>query len=155
MIETETDERKISEDLDFLDMSKYKVVYIIYVGKDVDNKNIYQFILSNNPDDVFIHPNHPDTKLFRYTYATFYDRIQDSDNELGELMEMLKADGELDNTFVFYFGDNGGSLPFSKGYTTETGLHVPMIVYVPKKWRNRSKLHQRPRMMDPLLTAKT
>lgn len=91
----------------------------------------------NNPDDVFIHPNHPDTKLFRYTYATFYDRIQDSDNELGELMEMLKADGELDNTFVFYFGDNGGSLPFSKGYTTETGLHVPMIVYVPKKWRNR------------------
>lgn len=53
MIETETDERKISEDFDFLDMSEYKVVYIIYVGKDVDNKNIYQFILSNNPDDVF------------------------------------------------------------------------------------------------------
>ena len=71
----------------------------------------------NDPNDVFVHPNHPDTKLFRYTYATFYDRIQDSDNELGELMEMLKADGELDNTFIFYFGDNGGSLPFSKGYT--------------------------------------
>lgn len=53
MTETETDERKISEDFDFLDMSEYKVVYIIYVGKDVDNKNIYQFILSNNPDDVF------------------------------------------------------------------------------------------------------
>ena len=48
MIETETDERKISEDLDFLDMSEYKVVYIIYVGKDIDDKNIYQF-----PDDVF------------------------------------------------------------------------------------------------------
>ena len=91
----------------------------------------------NDPNDVFVHPNHPDTKLFRYTYATFYDRIQDSDNELGELMEMLKADGELDNTFIFYFGDNGGSLPFSKGYTTETGLHVPMVVYVPKKWRER------------------
>ena len=53
MIETKTDERKISEDLDFLDMSEYKVVYIIYVGKDIDDKNIYQFILSNNPDDVF------------------------------------------------------------------------------------------------------
>lgn len=53
MTETETDERKISEDLDFLDMSEYKVVYIIYVGKDIDDKNIYQFILSNNPDDVF------------------------------------------------------------------------------------------------------
>lgn len=91
----------------------------------------------NRPDKVFVHPNHPDTELFRYTYATFYDRIQDSDNELGELMDMLKADGELDNTFIFYFGDNGGSLPFTKGYTTETGLQVPLVVYVPKKWRDR------------------
>lgn len=91
----------------------------------------------NNSDDVFIHPNHPDTPLFRYTYATFYDRIQDSDNELGLLIDMLEEDGELDNTFIFYFGDNGGSLPFSKGYTIETGLRVPLVVYVPKKWRGR------------------
>ena len=85
-------------------------------------------------------PNHPNTKLFRYTYATFYDRIQDSDKELGELMNMLEADGELDNTFIFYFGDNGGSLPGSKGYTTETGLNVPLVIYVPKKWRNKLSL---------------
>lgn len=91
----------------------------------------------NDPKKVFVHPNHPDTELFRYTYATFYDRIQDSDEELGHLMEMLKEDGELDNTFVFYFGDNGGALPFTKGYTSETGLHIPLVVYVPKKWRDR------------------
>ena len=48
---------------------------------------------------------------------------------------MLKTDGELDNTFVFYFGDNGGSLPGTKGYTTEGGLQVPLVVYVPRKWR--------------------
>lgn len=53
MTETEIEEKKQLEDLDFMDMSEYKVVYIIYVGKDVDDKNIYQFILSNNPDDVF------------------------------------------------------------------------------------------------------
>lgn len=94
----------------------------------------------NKQSDVFIHPNHPNTKLFRYTYATFYDRIQDSDKELGELMNMLEADGELDNTFIFYFGDNGGSLPGSKGYTTETGLNVPLVIYVPKKWRNKLSL---------------
>lgn len=90
----------------------------------------------NNPLSVAVHPYHPDTELFRYTYATFYDRIQDSDAVLGELMEMLKADGELDNTFVFYFGDNGGSLPGTKGYTTEGGLQVPLVVYVPRKWRD-------------------
>ena len=53
MTETEIEEKKQIDDLDFLDMSEYKVVYIIHVGKDVDDKNIYQFILSNNPDDVF------------------------------------------------------------------------------------------------------
>ena len=53
MTETEIDAKKQIDDLDFLDMSEYKVVYIIYVGKDIDDKNIYQFILSNNPDDVF------------------------------------------------------------------------------------------------------
>ena len=91
----------------------------------------------NSPSDVFVHPYHPDTELFRYTYATFYDRIQDSDKELGELISMLETDGELDNTFIFYFGDNGGSLPGTKGYTTETGLQVPLVVYVPKKWRDK------------------
>lgn len=90
----------------------------------------------HDPASVTINPYHPDTKLFRYTYATFYDRIQDSDTALGELMEMLKTDGELDNTFVFYFGDNGGSLPGTKGYTTEGGLQVPLVVYVPRKWRD-------------------
>lgn len=93
--------------------------------------------IQNDPKQVFVHPNHPDTELFRYTYATFYDRIQDSDEELGHLVEMLKEDGELDNTFIFYFGDNGGALPFTKGYTSETGLHVPLVVYVPEKWRDR------------------
>lgn len=88
-------------------------------------------------NSVAIHPNHPDTKLFRYTYATFYECIRRSDQKLGKLVEMLKEDGELDNTFIFYFGDNGGALPGSKGYTTETGLHVPLVVYIPEKWRNK------------------
>lgn len=80
-------------------------------------------------------PTHPDTQLFRYTYATFYDQINKVDQELGRLMDMLEVDGELDNTFIFYFGDNGGSLPGSKGYTRETGLKVPLVVYIPEKWR--------------------
>ena len=88
-----------------------------------------------DPNSVSIHPIHPDTPLFRYTYATFYDCIMESDRELGKLINMLKEDGELDNTFIFYFGDNGGSLPGTKGYTNELGLNVPLVVYVPEKWR--------------------
>lgn len=111
---------------------------VTHEGKLQFKKTALQEIPTVNlPADVFVHPYHPDTELFRYTYATFYDRIQDSDKELGELIDMLKADDVLDNTFIFYFGDNGGSLPGTKGYTTETGLQVPLVVYVPKKWRDK------------------
>lgn len=90
-----------------------------------------------NLEKVKLPPNHPDTKLFRYTYATFYDRITDTDAELGTLLQMLSDDDLLDDTFIFYFGDNGGSLPGSKGYTSELGLNVPLVVYIPKNWRDK------------------
>jgi arylsulfatase A-like enzyme len=91
----------------------------------------------NDPDKVNVHPSLADTKLVRYTYATFYDRINDSDRELGELIEMLREENVLDNTFIFYFGDNGGSLPGTKGYTDDMGIHVPLVVYIPEKWRDK------------------
>jgi arylsulfatase A-like enzyme len=93
-----------------------------------------------NPDEVKVAPWHPDTELFRYTYATFYDRIDDADAELGKLIDNLSEKNVLDDTFIFYFGDNGGALPGSKGYTGEQGLHVPLVVYIPKNWRNQVTL---------------
>lgn len=91
-------------------------------------------------EKVKLLPTHPDTPIFRYSYATFYDRISEVDRELGKIMDMLRQDGVLDNTFIFYFGDNGGCLPGSKGYTGETGIKVPLVVYVPEKWRNKLPL---------------
>ena len=40
----------------------------------------------------------------------------------------------MENTIIFYYGDHGGVLPRSKGYIYESGLHVPLVVYVPPKW---------------------
>lgn len=91
----------------------------------------------HSPSEVYLHPSLPDTELMRYTYATFYDRIHDSDEELGKLISMLKEENVLDNTIIFYFGDNGGSLPGTKGYTDDIGIHVPLVVYVPEKWRDK------------------
>lgn len=105
---------------------------------DEGTMNIKQ--TEHDPSEVNLLPFHPDTRTFRYTYATFYDKIRRVDDELGTLMDMLEEDGVLDNTFIFYFGDNGGSLPGSKGYTGETGLQVPLVVYIPKKWRDRIPL---------------
>jgi len=88
--------------------------------------------------EVFVAPYHPDTPLFRFTYARYHDRMAAIDQAIGKIVSQLKEDGLLDDTFIFYFGDHGGVLPRSKGYLYESGLHVPLVVRVPKNFRELS-----------------
>lgn len=92
---------------------------------------------STKPADVELAPYHPDTPTFRYTHARYFDRIRAVDAEVGRIVGRLKEDGLLDSTIIFYFGDHGGVLPRSKSYLYETGLHVPLVVRAPEKWRSR------------------
>lgn len=89
-----------------------------------------------DPDSVHISPYHPDTPTFRYTYARYHDRIQQMDQQIGSVVDQLKADGLLEDTFIFYFGDHGGVLPRGKGYAYESGLHVPLVVRIPANWQH-------------------
>ena len=77
----------------------------------------------------------PDTPLFRYTQAYYHDRMTLIDSQIGAVIEQLKEDGVFENTIIFYFGDHGGVLPRSKGYIYEGGLHVPLVVRFPEKYK--------------------
>lgn len=94
--------------------------------------------IPNAPKDaaVFIPPIHPKTDIFRNTYAHYHSRIASMDKAIGRVVDALKKDDLLEDTFVFYFGDHGGVLPGSKGYAYETGLHVPLVVRIPEKWKH-------------------
>lgn len=85
-------------------------------------------------------PYHPDTPTFRFTYARYFDRIKQMDTMVAKLVDDLEEDGLLENTFIFYFGDHGGVLPRGKGYLHETGLHIPLVVRIPEKWRTEIPL---------------
>jgi arylsulfatase A-like enzyme len=91
--------------------------------------------LTTRPDDVTVFPYHPDTPTFRYTYARYHDRMRVVDQAIGRVIDQLREDGLMENTFVFYFGDHGGVLPRSKGYIYESGLHVPLVVHIPQEYR--------------------
>jgi len=91
---------------------------------------------NHDPNAVELAPYFPDTPLFRYTHARYLDRMQIIDGIVGDTVAKLAADGLLEDTFIFYFGDHGGVLPRSKGYPYESGLHVPLVVRVPGKYRN-------------------
>lgn len=98
---------------------------------DIDNKPT-----KTDPETVFISPRHPQTKTFKYTYARYHDNIMKIDQQIGNVVDQLETDGLLEDTFIFYFGDHGGVLPGSKGYAYEVGLHIPLVVRVPEKWKH-------------------
>ena len=89
-----------------------------------------------DPASVQLADYFPDTPIFRYTHARYHDRMQVIDDIVGATIAKLEQDGVLEDTFVFYFGDHGGVLPRGKGYIYESGLHVPLVVRVPKNFKH-------------------
>ncbi len=87
-------------------------------------------------EGVRLQPNFPDTELFRLSYRFYCKRIEQMDKKVAAVIAELEKDGLLDDTIIFYYGDNGGIMPNSKGYLTEMGLNVPMIVRVPEKYKD-------------------
>lgn len=85
---------------------------------------------------VHVAPIFPDTKTFKFTSAYYLDKIVHMDQEVGAIIDELKADGLYNDTFIFYFGDHGGVLPGSKGYAYERGLNVPLVIHVPKNYNH-------------------
>ncbi|MEM9021988.1 MAG: sulfatase [Planctomycetota bacterium] len=87
-----------------------------------------------DPDQMVVAPIYPDTPLLRYTYARYHDQHAQIDRQFGQVIDKLREDGLMDDTFIFYFADHGGALPGSKGYAYDRGLHVPLVVYVPRNF---------------------
>jgi arylsulfatase A-like enzyme len=81
-------------------------------------------------------PYMPDTKETREDWAQYYDRITDMDAIVGQRLAELEAAGLAEDTIVMYFGDHGAGLPRSKRSPYNSGLRVPLVVYVPPKYRH-------------------
>jgi hypothetical protein len=84
-----------------------------------------------DPDAVEIPDYLPDTDGVRNQIARQYDNIAHSDELLGDLLEQLEADGELDNTYLFVWSDHGEGLPRAKRSLYDSGTNVPLIVTGP------------------------
>jgi len=92
--------------------------------------------LIHDPDKVPVPAIHPDTPAMREVWAHYYDNITVLDTLVGHILGLLEADGEMENTFVFFFSDHGAGMPGYKRWLYTTGLQVPFIVYIPEKYRH-------------------
>ena len=91
--------------------------------------------LKHDPAEVEIAPYHPDLPAIRHDWAQYYDRHEQMDAEIGEILKELEESGEAENTIVIYYGDHGGVLARSKRFVYETGTRVPFIVRIPEKFK--------------------
>ncbi len=89
-----------------------------------------------DPTRIRLPHYHPDTPEVRQDWAQYYDKVSEADADAGEHIRELTAAGLLEDTIIFYYGDHGSGMPRSKRWPCNSGLHVPMVVYFPKKWQH-------------------
>lgn len=77
----------------------------------------------------------PDTPEVRRDLADYYFEVQRFDRELGQIIDRLRALGELDNTLVVVTADNGMPFPRAKANVYDAGARVPFAM----RWPGRAK----------------
>jgi len=92
--------------------------------------------LVHDPAKAPVPAYHPDTPEVRHDWAQYYDNITTLDGMVGEKLRELQEAGLADDTIVFFYGDHGSGMPRNKRWPYNSGLHVPLIVYVPAKFRH-------------------
>lgn len=90
----------------------------------------------HDPAKVSIPPYHPDTPEVRKDWAQYHDRITEMDEWFGQQMKDLEKAGLAEDTIVFFYADHGSGMPRSKRYAGWSGLHVPLIVHIPEKFKH-------------------
>lgn len=91
--------------------------------------------LVHDPAKVRVPAYHPDTPEVRHDWAQYYDRITEMDALVGKNLKELADAGLTEDTIIFYYGDHGSGMPRSKRWPYNSGLQVPLVIYVPPKFR--------------------
>ena len=78
----------------------------------------------------------PDTPEVRQDWAQYYDNLQRLDLWVGKKLQEVEDAGLADDTIVVFFGDHGSGMPRHKRFAGDSGQRVPLIVYVPEKYKD-------------------
>ncbi len=98
----------------------------------------------HDPAKVRVPTYHPDTPEVRRDWAQYYDIVSEADTDAGKILAQLDGEGLADDTIVFYYADHGSGMPRSKRWPYNSGLHVPLIVFIPEKFKDLRPSDYRP-----------
>lgn len=71
---------------------------------------------------------YPQTDYMQEEWANYLESVELTDKTVGDIMAKLKADGILNNTYVFFFSDHGMRLWRHKQFLYEGGIKVPFTI---------------------------
>jgi len=89
----------------------------------------------NDPAKMKLFAYHPDLPVIRQNYAKYADAVENMDRKVAETIAALKEDGLYEDTIIIYNSDHGGVMARSKRFLYSSGVHCPLIVRVPEKWK--------------------
>jgi uncharacterized sulfatase len=97
-----------------------------------------------DPARVRVPAYHPDTPEVREDWAQYYDKVSEADADAGMRLRELEDAGLADETIIFYYADHGSGMPRNKRWPGNSGLHVPLVVHVPERWRELAPREYQP-----------
>ena len=96
-------------------------------GVSIGNKKLSQL------DSVF--PYWPQSDVVKNDVLDYAFELEYFDNQLNDMLKILKERGELENTIVVVTSDNGMPFPRVKGLSYEHSNHLPLAIM----WKNGIK----------------
>jgi len=105
-----------------------------------------------DPQKVTLPPYYPDHAIAREDWALYLDTVGYLDAKVGAVLKRLEEEGLADTTIVFFFGDHGRAHVRGKQWLYDGGIHIPLIVRIPERFRPRG--HGEPgTVCDDLISA--
>lgn len=74
---------------------------------------------------------YPPTPIMLMDWAAYLDSVRETDRMVGEVIQKLRDDGDLDNTIVLFMTDHGISHARGKQFLYDEGIHVPLVIAGP------------------------
>lgn len=101
------------------------------IFRSATNRNII-----HDPAKARVPAFEPDIPEVRRDWAQYHDLLTAEDGQHEARIDELTADGLLEDTIIIVTSDHGCGMPRYKRFPYDSGLHVPMILIFPDKYRH-------------------
>lgn len=85
-----------------------------------------------DPAKVDIPSYYPDHPVVRRDWADYLNAVMAFDLKTGVILRRLEEEGLAENTIIIVLSDHGRAMVRGKQWLYDSGLHIPLIIYVPE-----------------------